>query len=61
MVEKKAPGRVEGTRAEMRKIQWPTAKETLQYTIIVLVIASAVALFAWGLDLIYGWLIGLVI
>ncbi|MBY0583866.1 preprotein translocase subunit SecE [Murdochiella massiliensis] len=61
MAEKKAPSRIDGMRAEMRKIQWPTSSEVVQYTTIVLVIAAVVATFGWILDLIYGWLVGLVI
>lgn len=61
MAEKKAPSRIDGMRAEMRKIQWPTSAEVVQYTTIVLVIAAVVATFGWILDLIYGWLVGLVI
>lgn len=61
MAEKKAPSRMDGMRAEMRKIQWPTVPEVVQYTFIVLVIAAAVAVFGWILDLIYGWFVGLVI
>lgn len=61
MAEKKAPSRIDGMRAEMRKIQWPTTSEVVQYTTIVLVIAAVVATFGWILDLIYGWLVGLVI
>ncbi|WP_308540053.1 preprotein translocase subunit SecE [uncultured Murdochiella sp.] len=61
MADKKAPSRIDGMRAEMRKIQWPTSSEVVQYTLIVLVIAAVVATFGWILDLIYGWLVGLVI
>lgn len=61
MADKKAPSRIDGMRAEMRKIQWPTSSEVIQYTLIVLVIAAVVATFGWILDLIYGWLVGLVI
>lgn len=61
MAEKKAPGRVEGMRIEGRKIQWPTVQQTAQYTLIVLGIASFVALVSWGLDLIFNYLVGLAI
>ena len=61
MADKKAPSRIDGMRSEMRKIQWPTSSEVVQYTLIVLVIAAVVATFGWILDLIYGWLVGLVI
>ncbi len=61
MADKKAPSRMDGMRAEMRKIQWPTLAQTVQYTAIVLAIAAAVAVFCWVLDLVYSWLVGLVI
>ena len=39
-----------GVRTEMKKVVWPTRKETIAYTIIVLVTCIAFGLLFWGLD-----------
>lgn len=38
---------------EMKKVTWPTKKETYRYTILIIVISLVVALFLGGLD--YGF------
>lgn len=60
MTEKKKKGFFKGVRSELKKVHWPTKKETIQYTVIVLIIASIVAVFSWILDIIFGWLVALV-
>ena len=52
---------VKGSRTEIRKVVWPTRQETVQTTLIVLVVVVLVALFLWGLDALLGWLVSLVI
>ena len=49
------PGRklwefVKGARAEMRKVVWPSNKETVQVTLIVFAMVFAIALFLWAVD-----------
>ncbi len=39
-----------GAVVELRKVVWPTRKETTQVTIIVFVMAVVVAIFLWGID-----------
>lgn len=39
---------------EMKKVSWPTKKETTNYTILVLVFSLAVALFLGLLDYIFN-------
>jgi preprotein translocase subunit SecE len=41
-------------RLEMKKVNWPTRQETLRYTIIVVGVSAAVALFLGGLDFIFA-------
>lgn len=41
---------IKEARAEMRKVVWPTRKETLQTTLIVAVITAVMSLVLWGLD-----------
>lgn len=52
-----------GSRTELRKMVWPTRAETIQTTIIVLVLVVIVALFLWAIDalvfnIIYDFLLG---
>lgn len=46
-------------RDETRKVVWPTRKETIQTTAIVLVFVFVMALFLWVVDSILLWLVGL--
>lgn len=39
---------------EIKKVNWPTRKETLKYTLIVIGISLAVAAFLGGFDLIFN-------
>jgi preprotein translocase subunit SecE len=52
-----------GSRVELRKMVWPTRAETIQTTMIVLVLVVIVALFLWAIDaavfnIIYDLLLG---
>lgn len=48
--------------AELRKVIWPTRKELVTYTLVVLVFVSAMVAFVAGLDLLFArgvlWLFG---
>jgi preprotein translocase subunit SecE len=46
-------------RDETRKVVWPTRKETIQTTAIVLVFVMVMALFLWVVDSILLWVVGL--
>lgn len=59
MTEKKKTGFFKGLRNEMKKIHWPTRKEAVQYTGLVLVIAAVVSVCCGALDLLFGGAIGL--
>ena len=39
-----------GARTELRKVVWPTQKETTQVTIIVFIMAVVMAVFLWIVD-----------
>jgi len=45
------------TKVELKKVNWPTRKETIKYTLIVVGVSFAVAIFLGGLDLLFTWLI----
>ena len=40
-----------GVKAEMRKVVWPTNKELINYTGVVILISAIVSLVVWVLDL----------
>jgi len=44
-------------RLEMKKVNWPTREETLRYTLIVIGVSIAVAVFLGGLDVIFQFLL----
>jgi preprotein translocase subunit SecE len=44
-------------KSEMSKVTWPTRKETIRYTLIVIGISFVVALFLGGLDYFFTFLI----
>ena len=44
---------------EVRKVVWPTRQETIQTTLIVVVMVILVAIILWLLDMFLGWSIGL--
>ena len=41
-------------RAEARKIVWPTGRETVQTTIMVLIMTTLLALFFLGVDTVFN-------
>ena len=45
------------SRAEIRRVVWPTRQETLQTTVIVLVLVLVFALILWLLDSGLSWLV----
>lgn len=44
-------------RLELKKINWPTRQETIKYTLIVIGVSAAVALFLGGLDFIFSFIL----
>ncbi len=56
-------GFFKSAQVEVRKVVWPTKKETWQTTLIVMLMVIIVALFLWFLDWMLGagvkWLMGL--
>lgn len=47
--------------AEMKKVTWPSKKETYRYTVLVIVLSLAVAAFLGALDYIFNFGFQLVI
>ena len=50
-----------GVRTELKKVVWPTKKETQKYTVIVLVVCAAFALLFWLLDTAFLALLDLIV
>ena len=44
-----------GSVEEMKKVTWPTKKETQSYTLLVIGISLSVAAFLGTLDFIFTW------
>ncbi|MGQ9681486.1 MAG: preprotein translocase subunit SecE [Anaerolineae bacterium] len=49
------------TRAELRKVVWPTRREATRLSIIVVSVTVAMSIFLGGLDYVFSRLIGLVV
>jgi len=54
-VGRTAWGYVQGSRIELRRVVWPSRKETLQTTLMIMVVVLVLALFLWGLDALLLW------
>lgn len=50
-----------GVGAELKKVAWPTKKETYKYTLVVIVVCLLFALLFWVLDTAFLALLGLII
>ncbi len=46
---------------EMKKVAWPTKKETYNYTLLVIGVSLAVAIFLGALDYVFNWGLELII
>lgn len=47
------------SKIEMKKVVWPTRKETINTTLMVGVLTLVVGLFLWGIDSFFMFIIGL--
>ncbi len=48
-------------RAETSKVTWPSRRETMVSTVMVLVMVVLAATFFFAADQVLGWLVGLVL
>jgi preprotein translocase subunit SecE len=44
-------------KAELLKVNWPNRQQTINYTLMVVGISIAIALFLGGLDYIFGYIL----
>jgi preprotein translocase subunit SecE len=42
-------------KAEIKKVTWPTKKTVQRFTVLVIVISIAIAIFLGALDTVFGW------
>lgn len=57
----KATQYIKETRAELKHVSWPTRRQSIVYTFIVIVISLAVAAYLGAFDYIFTTLLKLVI
>lgn len=50
-----------GVSKEFKKVQWPTKKTTLEYTLLVIAISAITAVAIWGLDKIFSFLLSTIL
>ena len=56
---KRAAGYVGDARTEVRKVVWPTRKETMQTTMVVMVMVIVVSIILWAFDAFLVWAVRL--
>lgn len=44
-------------RTELKRVTWPTRKEAVRYTLLVIGLTLGVAAFLGGLDFLFSWLL----
>ena len=54
-IGKTALAYVQGSRTELRRMVWPTRRETVQTTLMVVVVVLILAIFIWALDIVLAW------
>jgi len=48
---------IKEAKSELSKVNWPTKKQTLNYTMLVVVVSLIVAVFLGGLDYLFGYIL----
>jgi preprotein translocase SecE subunit len=51
------PRWVEDIISELRKVTWPTRQDTVNLTVVVIVVSVAVGVALGGIDMLFNWLI----
>ncbi|MCR4311305.1 MAG: preprotein translocase subunit SecE [Candidatus Taylorbacteria bacterium] len=49
------------TRAELTHVSWPTRKQAMTYTIVVIIISFVTAFYLGGIDYIFSILLGKIV
>jgi preprotein translocase subunit SecE len=45
---------IKATAAELRQVNWPTQKEAITYTVLVIVVSTIVALYVGAFDYLFS-------
>lgn len=48
---------LQASRAELRKVVWPTRQETVRTTLLVVVMVVIAGLFLWAVDSLLLWMV----
>ena len=48
---------IKQVRSEAEKIVWPTGRETMQTTLMVILMTTILGLFFFGVDSVFGWIV----
>ena len=55
---KTSPGEfIRQVRAESAKVVWPTGQETIRTAVMVLIMATMLGLFFFGVDAVFSWIV----
>src|SRR5690606_32162791 len=44
-------------KTEVRKVVWPTKRETMMTTVMVLIMTGLLGIFFFGIDSLFGWIV----
>lgn len=58
-VGKTAWSYIQGSRTEVRRMVWPTRRETIQTTLLVVAFVLILAIFIWALDIVLAYAVTL--
>lgn len=58
---KRVPNFLKEAKVELAKVKWPSRKETIKYTLIVIGVSLVVAFFLGTLDFLFSWLINKIV
>lgn len=51
-IGKSAWSYIQGSRTELRRVVWPTRRETMQTTLMVIIVVLVLAVFIWAMDIV---------
>ncbi len=54
---RKIPTFVQQVRAETAKVVWPTGRETMMTTVMVIIMTTLLGIFFFGVDRLFGWIV----
>ena len=54
---RKIPAFLNQVKAETAKVVWPTGRETAMTTVMVIIMTTLLAIFFFGIDRLFGWVV----